>query len=158
MGFDPLPGLYGPAESSFNAPELLDRYPLTLVTGARIPSFFHSENRVPGPLRDKRPDPIVEIHPDLAAQKGIADGDWVKIESKRGSCVQRARITTRVEPDVVAADHGWWFPEDEDLGWDKANINLLTDNALEVCDPAFGSTNLRTLLVNVEKAADAGSW
>jgi len=153
MGYDPLPGFYGPAESTFNTPELLEQYPYTLITGARIPSFFHSENRVPGPLRDKRPDPLVEIHPDLAVKKGISDGDWVRIESRRGACVQRARITADLPPDVVSADHGWWFPEKEDdLGWDKANIDLLTDNDLDACDPAFGSTNLRTLLVNIEKA------
>ncbi|MEW6264013.1 MAG: molybdopterin-dependent oxidoreductase [Thermodesulfobacteriota bacterium] len=153
MGYDGLPGFLGPAESTFNTPELLDRYPYTLITGARIPSFFHSENRVPGPLRDRHPDPLAEIHPDLAATKGIKEGDWVRLESRRGSCVLKAKITDRVQPDVVAADHGWWFPEiEEDLGWDKSNVDVLTDNDLETCDPAFGSTNLRTLLVNVEKA------
>ena len=151
MGYDPLPGFYGPSESTFNTPELLEEYPYTLVTGARIPSFFHSENRVPGPLRDKRPWPLVELHPDLARAKGIDEGDWVKISSRRGSCVQKAVVTDRVPPDVVAADHGWWFPEREDLGWDLANVDILTENAYDSCDPAFGATNLRTLLVDVEK-------
>jgi anaerobic selenocysteine-containing dehydrogenase len=152
MGYDPLPGFHGPPESTFNTPELLDRYPYTLITGARIPSFFHTENRVPGILRDKRPDPLVEIHPFLAKEKNIEEGEWIRIESPRGSCIQRARITDVVQQDVVAADHGWWFPEmEDDLGWDRSNINVLTDNDLDVCDPAFGSTNLRTLLVNVHK-------
>lgn len=155
MGYDPLPGFLGPAESPFNTPDLLDRYPLTLITGARIPSFFHSENRVPGPLRDRRPDPLVEIHPELAAEKGIADGDWVVLRSPRGACRQRARITDRTPRDVVAADHGWWFPEMEaDLGWDRSNIDVLTDNDLNSCDPAFGATNLRVLLVALERDPD----
>lgn len=153
LGYDPLPTFYDPPESPDGSPELLDRFPYTLITGARIPSFFHSENRVPGPLRDKRPDPLVEIHPNLAREKGLASGDWVRIVSPRGSVLQRAKVTTRVPEKVVAADHGWWFPEEEnDLGWDKSNIDILTDNALEACDPAFGSTNLRVLLCNVEKA------
>jgi anaerobic selenocysteine-containing dehydrogenase len=152
MGYDGLPGFHGPAESAFNTPELLERYPYTLITGARVPSFFHSENRVSGPLRDKHPDPLVEIHPQLAQAKGVKPGDWVRIESPRGSCIQKAKITDKVQPEVVAAEHGWWFPEREDLGWDLANIDVLTDNALDSCDPAFGATNLRTLLVNIEKA------
>ncbi len=153
LGYDPLPGFWGPAESSFNTPELLQHYPYSLITGARIPVFFHSENRQPGPLRDRRPDPIVEIHPKQALEKGIASGDWVRIESPRGTVVQRALITNKIAPGVVHADHGWWFPEkQDDLGWDKSNINILTDNAFESCDAYFGSTNLRTLLVNIDRA------
>ncbi len=55
----------------------------------------------------------------------------------------------------IPANHGWWFPEDGDLGWDKSNIDMLTDNAYDTCGPAFGSTNLCTLLVNVEKVDGA---
>ncbi len=95
----------------------------------------------------------MEIHPDLAVEKGIQDGDWVKISSLRGSALQRAVVTERVPRSVVAADHGWWFPEmEKDLGWDRSNINILTDNAYDTCDPAVGATNLRVLLCNIEKA------
>jgi len=153
LGYDPLPGYDDPPESPWSGKNLLDRYPYQLITGARIPSFFHSENRIPGPLRDKRPDPLVEIHPDLAAEKKIQDGDWVKILSLRGFALQRAVVTERVPQSVVAADHGWWFPEmEKDLGWDRSNINILTDNAYDTCDPAVGATNLRVLLCNIEKA------
>jgi len=67
--------------------------------------------------------------------------------------VGRDRLSPRVPYGVIAAEHGWWFPEEkEDLGWDRSNINLLTDNAMERCDPAMGSTNLRTLLCSIRKA------
>jgi anaerobic selenocysteine-containing dehydrogenase len=67
--------------------------------------------------------------------------------------LQKAVVTDRVTPGVVAAEHGWWFPEErDDLGWDRSNIDLLTDNAYESCDPAMGATSLRALLCNVEKA------
>ena len=153
LGYDPLPGYDDPPETPWSSPQLLSRYPYQLITGTRIPSFFHSENRVPGPLREKRPDPLVEIHPDVAAGKRIQNGDWVKIESLRGIAVQRAVVTHRVPKGVVAADHGWWFPEmGGDLGWNRSNINVLTDNAYETCDSAMGATNLRVLLCNIEKA------
>ncbi len=152
LGYDPLPGYFDPPESPWSSPALLKSFPYQLITGARIPAFFHTENRQPGPLRDTRPDPVVEIHPDLAAQKGLRDGDWVKISSPRGAVVQRAAVTERVPSGVVAADHGWWFPEMEgDLGWDRSNIDILTDNAFEACDPAIGATNLRVLLCDIEK-------
>ncbi|MBW1714200.1 MAG: molybdopterin oxidoreductase, partial [Deltaproteobacteria bacterium] len=106
------------------------------------------------PLRRTRPDPLLEIHPDLAAEKGIQEGDWVKITSPRGSVVQRAKITDRVPRETVAADHGWWFPEEEDGAWDRSNIDLLTDNAYQACDPAMGATSLRVLLCDIEKAPD----
>ncbi|MBW1712633.1 MAG: molybdopterin-dependent oxidoreductase, partial [Deltaproteobacteria bacterium] len=96
LGYDPLPGYLDPPEAPWSSPQLVDRYPLQLITGARIPAFFHTENRVSGPLRRTRPDPLLEIHPDLAAETGIQEGDWVKITSPRGSVVQRAKITDRV--------------------------------------------------------------
>ena len=72
MGYDPLPGFFDPPESPWSSPELTGRYPYHLITGARIPSYFHTENRVSGPLRDKHPDPLVEIHPEVAAAKNVS--------------------------------------------------------------------------------------
>jgi len=153
LGYDPLPGYFDPSESLWGNPDLAQRYPYQLITGARIPFFFHTENRAPGPLRSRRPDPLVEIHPDTAAAKGIGEGDWVSIESPRGKVVQKAVLTDRVPKEVIAADHGWWFPEvEDDLGWDRSNIDILTENGFESCDPAMGSTNLRVLLCDICKA------
>ncbi len=153
LGYDPLPGFSDPPETPWSNPEIAKEFPYQLITGARIPFFFHSENRQPGFLRSRRPDPIVEIHPKLAAAKGITEGDWVRIASPRGSVVQKALITDRVPENVVSADHGWWFPEDQNTqGWDRSNIDVLTDNAYESCDPAMGATNLRTCLCDVTRA------
>ncbi len=156
LGYDPLPGYLEPPESPRSAPELLKEYPYVLITGARIPYFFHSENRMVEPLRHRRPDPLVEINPRLAEEKGLRDGEWAVIVSRRGQCQQRVKVTDRVPYGMVAAEHGWWFPEEKDgLGWDRSNINLLTENDMERCDPAMGATNLRTLLCNIHKAEEA---
>ena len=153
FGYDPLPGYLEPAESPRATPELLKEYPYTLITGARIPYFFHSENRMVEPLRRRHPDPLVEINPHVAKEKGLTEGDWAEITSCRGSCKQRVKITEGVPDGIVAAQHGWWFPEEKDLGWDRSNINLLTENDFEGCDQAMGSTNLRTLLCNIRKVS-----
>jgi anaerobic selenocysteine-containing dehydrogenase len=153
LKYDPLPAYVDPPETPWSNPELAEQYPIQLITGARIKSFFHSENRQPGPLRSSHPDPLVEIHPKKAKEKGITNGDWVQITSPRGTTQQRAAVTDRVPENVVSANHGWWFPEKkDDLGWDQSNINILTDNDPDTCDPAFGATNLRVLLCDISKA------
>ncbi len=151
MGYDPLPQHREPPESPVSTPDLNKEYPYILITGARQPGFFHTENRQIHRLRELDRDPIVEIHPDAAAKEGIEEGDWVVIESPRGKVRQRAKLTLGQDPRIVAAQHGWWFPEKREPGhgWDESNINLLTDNALEDCDPAMGASNIRTLLCKI---------
>jgi anaerobic selenocysteine-containing dehydrogenase len=94
---------------------------------------------------------VVEIHPDTAAKEGIADGEWVVIESPRGKIRQRAKLTAGLKPDIVSAQHAWWFPEKRDPGhgWEESNVNILTNNAFENCDPAMGATHIRSLLCRI---------
>ncbi len=67
-------------------------------------------------LREIRPDPIVEIHPDTAQQHGIEEGDWVYITSPRGRVKERAKLNAGIDPRVIVAEHGWWYPEIMDPG------------------------------------------
>jgi anaerobic selenocysteine-containing dehydrogenase len=129
-GLDPLPYFEEPPESPVSTPELTKDYPLVLTTGAKTRFFFHSEHRQIPSLRRLNPDPVTEIHPDTAAKFGIKDGDWIYLENKYGRCRQRARLTTAIHPQVVNAQHGWWFPEKPGtepslFGVWEANINLL---------------------------------
>ncbi len=148
-----MPRFREPPESPESAPELHREYPYILITGARSPGFFHTENRQIPWMRELHPDPVVQIHPDAAEKEGIQEGDWVVIESPRGKVRQRARLFAGMDPGVVAAQHGWWFPEKSEPGhgWDESNINILTDNAYESCDPAMGATSVRTLLCKIRK-------
>jgi anaerobic selenocysteine-containing dehydrogenase len=154
-GYDPLPKYTEVPESPVSQPELAKAYPYILNAGYRTPTFFHSANRSQPWLREIRPDPLVEIHPETAAKHGIADGQWVQIESPRGRIKQKAKLNDGIDPRVIVAEHGWWFPEikDEGHGWDIANVNILTDNAYATLDPAIGSTNLRVCLCNISPAA-----
>jgi len=150
-GYDPLPKYTEVFESPVSKPELLEKYPYILNAGLRTPTFFHSANRMIPWLREIRPDPIVEIHPDTADRIGVSEGDWVYIESPRGRCKEKVKLNDGINPQVIVAEHGWWFPEKEGPGhgWDESNINILMDNSHESMDPAIGSTNLRTCLCNV---------
>ena len=157
-GYDPLPHFREPPESPYSKPELYKQYPYILITGRRLPGFFHTENRQLPWMRELHRDPVVEIHPETAAKEGLREGDWVIIESPRGKARQRAKLFAGIDPRVVSAEHGWWFPEktDPDHGWDESNINVLTDNAYESCDPAMGATPVRTLLCKIYPEKNEG--
>lgn len=150
-GYDPLPRFREPPESPLSRPDLLKDYPYILITGMRPTAFFHSEHRQIPWLREILPEPFVEIHPETAEREGIKEGDWVAMESLRGKCFQRAKLTIGIDPRVIGAQHAWWFPEKDfpEHGWRDSNINLLTDNDPATCDPAMGATNLRVLLCKI---------
>jgi thiosulfate reductase/polysulfide reductase chain A len=130
-GYDPLPFYREPPESPLSTPELFEHYPLILYTGGRHVEYFHSEGRqIPG-LRDRVPDPLVELHPETAEKAGIEKGDWVWIETPqvKGERVKlKVAVTTNVHPKMVHARHGWWFPEKPapEHGCFESNINAVT--------------------------------
>lgn len=127
---DSLPYYKEPPFSPYSQPELSKDFPLILTTGGRMIPYFHSEGRQIPSLRKIVPDPIVTINPEDAKKFGIEQGDWVKLKSPFGECVQKANLTIEVAPGVVHATHGWWFPEEEGeaphlFGTYQANVNNL---------------------------------
>jgi anaerobic selenocysteine-containing dehydrogenase len=155
-GQDPLPKYTEIPESPVSRPDLAEKYPYILNAGLRTSVFFHSANRQIPWLREIRPDPLVEIHPETASDKNIQEGDWVWIESPRGRVKQRAKINDGIDRSMIVAEHGWWHPEikSDDHGWEISNINILTDNSHESMDPIMGATNLRTLLCNISRCEE----
>lgn len=63
------------------------------------------------------PEPLLEIHPKLAAAKGIKDGDMVRVFNKLGEVKIKARITAVVAPDTVVTYESWFKDS-------KFNVNL----------------------------------
>lgn len=155
-GYDPLPTYREVPESPVSKPEVAKEYPYILMAGQRTPVFFHSEHRMIPWLRELHPDPIAEIHPQVAEKHGIEEGDWIYIESPRGRIKHRAMVTPTIDPRLVAIQHGWWFPEQEDPGhgWDQSSSNILTDNDPETYDVSMGASNLRVMLCNIYPVAE----
>jgi anaerobic selenocysteine-containing dehydrogenase len=87
------------------------------------------------------------IHPDAAGTRGICDGDWIEIETKRGRVKHKAKLSTDIDPRVIAAPHGWWYGYKD--GWKEININALTEG--KIYDPDVGSGVLKGLLCQVRK-------
>jgi assimilatory nitrate reductase catalytic subunit len=85
-----------------------EEYPIILTTG-RVVSHFLSgtQTRRIGPLVDQYPEPLLEIHPQLAAKYGIQTNDQVTVESRRGSITLPAMVVTTIRPDTVFVPYHW---------------------------------------------------
>jgi anaerobic selenocysteine-containing dehydrogenase len=150
MGLDPLPSFVDPIDATNH---LSPEYPFVL-TSAKNPVFFHSTNRQIDSLRRISPDPVVEISSETAHELGICDADWVWIRTSGGKIRQRARVNPRMDPRVVCAEYGWWFPEQDEqglFGWNRSNLNVLTTNTPPY-DPLVASVNLRCIPCALERA------
>lgn len=155
IGQNPLPDFIEPSPSPHSRPELKEAYPLVLTT-AKVTQFCHSQHHSLPSLRKRMPYPLAEIHPETAAARGIAEGDWMSIKSPVGAMRARARLDASLDRNVVSAQFGWWQPCPE-LGLagyegDEANYNSLIDH--RVCDPVSGSLALRSSLCQVEKLGE----
>ena len=53
-------------------------------------------------------EPRLQMHQDDAAQRGIVDGDMVRVFNQRGSLQIRAQVVDQFGARVVAMSHGWW--------------------------------------------------
>ncbi|GAA4884530.1 molybdopterin oxidoreductase family protein [Actinomycetospora straminea] len=85
-----------------------DEYPYRLTTG-RSRAHYQSgtQTRRTKALLDAEPEPSVEIHPDLAARLGVAEGGDLVLRTRRGRARMRARLTPTIRPDTVFAPFHW---------------------------------------------------
>jgi anaerobic selenocysteine-containing dehydrogenase len=84
-------------------PEVPDsQYPFWLNTG-RVIEHFHTRTKTKrvAQLHEMIPENYVEIHPDDAARLRVATGNLVRITSRRGEIVVKARVTDTVAPGAV---------------------------------------------------------
>ena len=112
-GYNTHPTPMVPPENPVDTPELCKEYPLIMSCGGRSFEFFHSEHRQLKTMREFHPWPLVMVSPEDAEKYGIKDGEWTWVENWHGRFRQIAKVTPRVAPGVIHAEHGWWFPEQE---------------------------------------------
>ncbi len=85
-----------------------EEYPLMLTTGRVVSQFLSGEQtRRIGPLVDNYPEPRIEMHPVLAQKLGVADGEWVTAETRRGSITLRALVVNSIRPDTIFIPYHW---------------------------------------------------
>jgi anaerobic selenocysteine-containing dehydrogenase len=127
------------------------QYPLLLISD-KSRYFLLSSYRWVGKLREMRPRPKVEIHPETAARFGIGDGEEVVIETKYGTIIQYAHVTDVVHPRIISASLGWWFPEGDPASqyeWKQSNFNMLT--SVGKLGKEFGTPNLKNLPCSIRR-------
>jgi anaerobic selenocysteine-containing dehydrogenase len=133
-----------PVESRFGAAELRGRFPLELVAAKNDDSM----NSTFGNREDTdRQTAFVVLHPSDAIERGVAEGDRVRVWNSRGSCLLVARVEESVARGVVAAPS---------VRWNKKSpaghgINVLTSDRLT---DAGGGPTFYSCLVQVEKIGD----
>lgn len=128
-----------PVEHRPAAEEPDERYPVYLTTG-RLLQHYQSgaQTRRVRALREAQPEPVVEVHPDLASACSIGNGDRVRVVSRRGAAEGRARITDIVRPDTVFMPFHWGG---------AASVNLVTNPAL---DPVSRMPEFKVCAVRLE--------
>ncbi|MBL8130081.1 MAG: formate dehydrogenase, partial [Chloroflexia bacterium] len=104
-------------------------------------------------LAELQPELFVEISPELAAEKGIANLDWVTVSSPRGAINAKALVTSRMRPMQIAGKtvHHVGLP------WHWGYQGLVTgavtnDLSLMVGDPNVTIHEAKAFVCNVEKA------
>ena len=119
-----------------------DEYPIILTTGRVVSQYLSgTQTRRIGALVDQYPQPLCEIHPQLAQKLGIAERDFVKVESRRGSVTVRASVVKTIRPDTVFVPYHWPL--------DRA-INNCTVHAI---DPISNIPEYKICAVRVMKVA-----
>jgi assimilatory nitrate reductase catalytic subunit len=83
-------------------------YPVYLTTGRVVSQYLSgTQTRRIGALVEQYPEPRVEIHPRLADQHGIKDGDYVAITSRRDELILPAMVVRTIRPDTVFIPYHW---------------------------------------------------
>jgi anaerobic selenocysteine-containing dehydrogenase len=160
FGANPLPEYIEPPLTPLSRPDLYERYPLVLTTGARRWNTFHSEHRNAPHLRAIHPEPTVQMHPQTAAELEVGSGEWVWVEGPCGTQGETGRakrvveITPIIDPRVVSTDHGWWHPEsDPDNLFDVVDLNINNIVSWELGKTGIGA-NYKCLLCRIYKVKE----
>jgi formate dehydrogenase major subunit len=77
------------------------RYPLILTTGRILSQYNVGAQTRRTENVAWHPEDVLEIHPHDAEQRGVRDGDWVRVQSRAGETALHALVTERVAPGVV---------------------------------------------------------
>lgn len=114
-----------------------EEYPILLTTG-RMLYHYNVSTRYSKNLDTLRPYELAEMHPDDAAKIGVADGDMVRVTSRRGSILTRVKVTDKIKPGVMFMT----------FHYKESPVNELTNSAY---DPIAKTAEYKVSAVRVEK-------
>jgi predicted molibdopterin-dependent oxidoreductase YjgC len=121
-------------------------YPFILTTG-RVLYHWHGGTQTRNSILDfAQPEALVEINPSDAARLAVNEGDAVRVSSRRGAIVLRARVTEKASRGIV------FIP----FHFAEAAANVLTNDAV---DPQAKIPEYKICAVKIEHAElEAYGW
>jgi formate dehydrogenase major subunit len=132
-----------------------DRYPV-MATTYRLVEHMHTGTMTRNSpwLVEAQPEMCVELSKELAAEKGIANGDWVAIESARGTIQGVAVVTSRLQPFTVDGQ----IVHEIALPWHWGYVGLSTGDSANLLTARVADTNCmipayREFLADIGKAS-----
>ena len=146
QGLDPVAEFTPPEESRHG--KHATSFPLELLA-RKADNFLNSTFSNLPSMQNLEETGLVEIHTADARQRGIRDGDSVRVFNPRGELLLRARVNGAVQPGVVAAALNW-----AKLTPGGSNINALTSEKLT---DMGNSATFYSVLVEVELATPTPS-
>ena len=140
---DPIEGPPAPFSVVENEPPvdtLTDEFPIRLTTGRRLDSFNTGVQTglYTSPLRERE---ALLLAPADAVRIGVADGEVVRVSSRRGSIEVPVRLESSLRPGL--AFMSLHFP-------DQASTNVLT---IDATDPKSGTAEFKASAIRVDKLA-----
>ncbi len=119
-----------------------EEYPLYLTTGRVIQQYQSGTQtrRVPQ-LHAAAPRSFVEMHPSMAVSYGIANGDTVRVTTRRGSATVAAQLTPAIRMDTLFVPFHFGG---------EGRANLLTNPAL---DPVSRMPEFKVCAARIEKGS-----
>ena len=135
-------GKFHPLEYVTNAEMPDEEYPFVLSTG-RVLEHWHGGTMTRHSwMDDLFPEALMEINAVDASGLGIEDGSPVRVTSRRGSIVLRAKVTPKANPGVVFIPFHFW----------EAAANILTTDAV---DPQAKIPEYKAGVVRIARAFDS---
>lgn len=151
FGYPGLPEYMEPIESPVSRPDLYEKYPIVMNTGARIQTTFRSQHLNVDGLLSHQPEAEVLINTVQAEEKGIKDGEKVYIFNDRGKQMFTAKVTDGIKYGEVEVNMGGGSSIQSE-GWKNSNINKLTDDKNN--DYMSGFPIYKALLCDIVKVSD----
>ena len=115
-----------------------DDFPIRLTTGRRLESY-NTGVQSAGYRSPLHRGESIDLSPEDAERLGIADGERVRVVSRRGSVEAPARIDPVLRPGLTFMT--FHFPDD-------VAVNLLTIDAF---DPKSGTSEFKATAIRIEK-------
>jgi formate dehydrogenase major subunit len=135
---------FHPVEHDPPVDRLDDDFPLRLTTGRRLEDF-NTGNMTAGYRYPRRRGETLDVSPEDAARLGLAEGERVRVRSRRGAVVAPVHIDEGLRPGLTFMT--FHFPDD-------VATNLLT---IDATDPKAGTAEFKAAAVRVERLALAES-